>query len=102
MPDESNGRVTIAVLGNKLDSLISAQLQTNAKVEEIRRTQNGMCQDLAVNRERWQHEHERWIAHQGIHDDHNELHKRERGVFGTLIFVANAVSGSIAAWWGSR
>ena len=84
MPDTPNGRVTIAVLGSKLDSLIAAQLQTNAKVEEIRRTQNDMRQDLAVNHERW--------------ENHQDLHTRERGILGTLSAIFSAIAAAVAVW----
>jgi len=84
MADENNGRVTIAVLGSKLDSLLAAQLLTNAKIDELHRSQAEMCQDLAVNRERW--------------ENHKDLHNRERSILGTLSAIFSAAAAAIAVW----
>jgi len=99
MPDESNGRVTIAVLGEKLDSMASVQVQTNARLVDVAREVGEIRREIAVNEERWTNHRDR---HEKDRDAHKDLHNRERGIVGTVIAVANTVSGVMAAWWGSR
>lgn len=95
----TNGRVDSAVLNNKLDNLTTVVLQTNARVEDIRIELGGMRQDLAVNEERWiNHRKEHGNYAQG----HDDLHKRERGIFSGVILLASSISGTVAAWWNGR
>lgn len=98
-PDQTNGRVTIAVVGNKVDNLTAIVLKTNATVDDMRQELGEMRQTMAVNEERWRN-HDK--AHKSYDFAHTSLHKRERSVIGTLILIANGVSGSLSAWWGSR
>ena len=98
MPD-SNGRVTIAVLGQKLDSMAAVLVQTNATLADVRREVGELRQEIAVNNERWTNHREQ---HGKDAKAHAELHRRERGVLGTLILVATGVSGTVSAWWGAR
>ena len=96
MPDEGNGRVTIAVLGEKLDSMLSAQLQANRRMDEVQRTQATVCQAIAVNNEKWANHHDEHDRHD---KSHSELHNRERGALGGLSVISSAISGWLAAWW---
>ena len=98
-PSPTNGRVDSAVLNTKLDHLTTVAHQTDARVEDIRTEQGEMRKDLAVYEERWinhRKEHENYV--QG----HENLHKRERGVFSGVIFLATTISGTVSAWWNSR
>lgn len=112
MPPDTptNGRVTIAVVGIKVDGLTELVKQTNVSVDNMRREQGEMRAEMAVNEERWRN-HDRALAEaKETHDQaqveaaktHEKLHQRERGVVGTLILVATTVSGSVSAWWASR
>ena len=96
---EANGRVTIAVLGQKMDSMARVQTETNARLAEVAQEVGDLRRELAVNEERWKNHRDQHEKDAGAHDD---LHKRERGVLGTLIFIATGVSGTVSAWWGSR
>lgn len=106
----TNGRVPIAVLGTKVDNLTTVVLQTNANVDIMRREQGEMRQMMAVNEERWRNHDRARVEAKKAHDKaqkeatdaHEKRHGRERGIVGTVILVANAVSGSLAAWWASR
>lgn len=91
----TNGRIDSAVLNNKLDNLTTVVLQTNARVEDIRTEQGEMRKDLAVYEERW-------INHRKEHKSHDDLHKRERGIFSGVILLASSISGTVAAWWNGR
>jgi len=88
MPDESNGRVTIAVLGSKLDSMIDAQLATNRRIDEIHRTQADVCQAIAVNNEKWL--------------NHKDLHKRERSALGGLSAALSTAAAAFSVWWNGQ
>ena len=98
MPD-SNGRVTIAVLGQKLDSMAAVLVQTNATLADVRREVGELRREIAVNEERWTNHRDQHKKDAAAHVD---LHKRERGVLATLILVATGVSGTVSAWWGAR
>ena len=102
----TNGRVTIAVVGTKVDNLTAIMLQTNANVDNVRRELGEQRQVAAVNEERWRNHaaaHQKRIATREKEvTTHADLHKRERGVIGSLIFIATTVSGSVSAWWASR
>ena len=95
MTDADNGRVTIAILGNKMDTMLAAMLLTNAHVADMRVEQaavrNEMAmlrQDLAVNQERWQ--------------NHLDLHKRERAFLGTLSAGLSTAAAAFAVWWNGQ
>ena len=95
----TNGRVDSAVLNTKLDHLTTVAHQTDARVEDIRTEQGEMRKDLAVYEERWinhRKEHEKYDK------SHGDLHKRERGILGTLILVVGGASTSISTWWANR
>lgn len=88
MSDDKNGRVTIAVLGNKLDSVLATQILTNANVADMRHEMSLLRQDLAVNQERWQ--------------NHKDLHKRERTLLATLSAALSTAGAVISVWWNSK
>lgn len=97
--EPTNGRVDSAVLNTKLDNLTTVVMQTNARVEDVRTEQGEMRKDLAVYQERWVNhrtEHEKYAK------GHDDLHKRERGIFGGVILVATTISGTVSAWWNGR
>ena len=102
----TNSRVPIAILGTKVDTLTEVVLKTNANVDTMRREQSEMRQEMAVNEERWRNHGAVHKGHGKAHEadaiTHAELHKRERGIVGTVILVATTVSGSVSAWWASR
>ena len=102
----TNGRVTIAVLGTKVDGLTKVVLQTDANVDSLRREQAEMRQMIAVNEERWRNHGVVHKGHGKAHEaaaiTHAELHKRERGVFSGVILLATTISGTASAWWNSR
>jgi len=87
-PDTSNGRVTIAKLGTKLDRVIEDLEENKRDHKEIRDTLSDISTAVAVNDERW--------------DNHHDLHKRERGILGALSLISSTVSGTLSTWWASR
>ena len=112
MPPDAptNGRVTIAIVGTKVDGLVELVTRTNVSVDNMRREQGEMRAEAAVNEERWRN-HDRALAEaKEAHDTaqkeaaeaHEKRHNRERGIVGTVILVATTVSGSVSAWWASR
>ena len=96
--DTLNGHA-IAVIATKVDHLTEIAQSTKATVDDMRQELGTMRQVAAVNEERWRN-HDK--AHKSDDFAHTSLHKRERSVVGTLILIANGVSGSLSAWWGSR
>ena len=88
MSDDKNGRVTIAVLGEKLDNMISAQLHANRRMDEFHRTQADVCQAIAVNNEKWV--------------NHLDLHKRERTVLTSVSAAFSSAAAAFAVWWNSK
>ena len=106
----TNGRVTIAVVGTKVDNLTAIVLSTNANVDNMRREQGEMRQMMAVNEERWRNHDKSRVEAKTAHDKaqteaaeaHEKRHGRERGIVGSVILVATTVSGSVSAWWASR
>jgi len=88
MTDDSNGRVTIAVLGNKIDSLTSVVLQTNANLTDVGREVGEIRTDIAVNEERWV--------------NHKDLHKRERSVLGAVSAALSTAAAAFSVWWNGK
>ena len=85
-------------------------LNTNRTVDNMRRELGEMRQVAAVNEERWRNHDTAQRAAIAAHDKaqkeaaeaHEKRHQREYGIVGTVVLIANAVSGSVAAWWASR
>lgn len=79
--DDSNGRVTNAILATKLDALtemVRRQIDDGDK-RDSRIALLETCE--AVNRQKWQ--------------NHGDLHKRERGLLGTISLIGNVIAGTI-------
>jgi len=82
--DESNGRVTNAILATKLDALIDMvhrQLVDGDK-RDSRISVLERCE--AVNEQKW--------------DNHKDLHTRERGLLGVGSFVGSLIAGVIGVF----
>ncbi len=87
-PSPTNGRATIARLDEKLDNVTALLEENKDEHKEFRRVLTKISTANAVNEERW--------------NNHHDLHKRERGIFGGVILVATTISGTVSAWWNGR
>ena len=101
----TNGRVTIAVVGTKVDGLVELVTRTNVSVDNMRREQGEMRAEMAVNEERWRN-HDRAQkatteardkAEAQLWEAHGNVHARENRIITALAGGFSTVSGFISA-----
>ena len=101
----TNGRVTIAVVGNKVDNLTAIVKTTAATVDNMRRELGQQRQVAAVNEERWRNHDAARKAAIEAHDKadvqlwetHGKEHARENRIITVIAGGFSAASGFISA-----